>query len=160
MCVKCKNIPLDIQQCESCEEIICNICHLEIQVYSAKSKDKPLCPNKECQSKSEFKLKPIGTKLTKFAKMMKQKHCCPDNKDKITDMNVFELTEHIQGNCSLKRTCQGCQITFNSVEALEAHIMLACDHAEVECPYCLQSFKRKDYRIHKCFIQECTEYHK
>ena len=74
------------------------------------------------------------------------------NKKNIT---IFEMYEHVNTTCQLSRYCSGCQAQFESIDELQKHYKLDCEHVKIQCSECQIHLKRIDFRNfskHKCAL--------
>ena len=74
-CAKCKQIPLDLQQCTACEAIVCGPCQRTITKAAEEKGSVPLCP--KCSNGESFEFKQVKQhNLRELLKLMTEEHCC------------------------------------------------------------------------------------
>lgn len=171
-CTVCRQIPLDIRHCITCDAVICKKCKHELREEENFEKLQDLqddlnhsdlrrgCPN--CLQNPDFILTK-GRNLTvkrKLDEAFEMHHCCDGTKaleseytadlGTLTEIKYRDLKHHLS-TCKKNRTCKDCNIEFHSEMEFQNHLRARCPHVKIKCSDCYKSLTRKDFRAHECY---------
>ena len=71
--------------------------------------------------------------------------------------NLFDLQQHLQGDCKLNRTCRDCSVVFDSVAAFQNHLRYSCPFVAIKCSVCGKTYTREQFKQHKCYLERNFE---
>ena len=63
-----------------------------------------------------------------------------------------ELSQHLKYTCKRNKCCSDCDIDFDSLTEMKAHLQHECPYVKVQCDNCDSYLTRKEFKEHPCYL--------